>query len=494
MITQRELEGRLQADARELDRDFPRADKVELRILARAAVTPREERRRALTLKRELALAGLFVVTVALLAVGVGRLRELTHRAPAHPTPTVRSSPGSAAGIPFELSTVKMVTPTIGWARPLGHGIGPDDVVYTTDGGQHWKLVSPPASANETKAGTVATYFLDARHAWLVRSIGSPGWWARARLMILRTADAGRTWTTGDEIPARAFAGDGFGVAAAVFFLDEQRGWLFVEVQTNQQPVTSEANTPPGLAHFVAGTNAPIPQPTNNDRGLTRTIYTTADGGLHWSRLVAAPQSGGSVLGTIAIGCAASGLTFASLDVGWLTFDCTNNQPGGANLPVVADTHNGGLSWNSLPPPPVSGANCNALPPTFRRNLGVLPFTCYNGGRSGNYFTGDGGVTWSVNLLPEFKFFSAIDFIDAKTGWAVDGNGDVYHTTNSGRNWTMVGRLAAASGPGQIESLQFLDSKVGFATKNVFGPNYYRTTDGGRTWAAVQAAPVGNQP
>jgi hypothetical protein len=93
MITQHELERRLQSDARDLDRDFPGADRLELRIMARVAATPREQRRRAPTLKQELALAGLFVVVVALLAIGIGRLRAMSPYLPAAPTPTVASTP-----------------------------------------------------------------------------------------------------------------------------------------------------------------------------------------------------------------------------------------------------------------------------------------------------------------------------------------------------------------------------------------------------------------
>lgn len=102
MITQQELESRLQSDAQDLDRDFPRANELELRILARVAATPREKRRPALTLKQELAVAGLFVVVVALIAIGIGRLRSLAPYLPATPTPTVGSTPAPAPqGNPF---------------------------------------------------------------------------------------------------------------------------------------------------------------------------------------------------------------------------------------------------------------------------------------------------------------------------------------------------------------------------------------------------------
>ena len=90
-----EVEQRLQADAQELDRDFPRADRLEQKILARVARTPREERR-APTLRQEVILAGLFVVMVALL----GRFSD-----PARPPPAVASAPARSRQLAAALSS-----------------------------------------------------------------------------------------------------------------------------------------------------------------------------------------------------------------------------------------------------------------------------------------------------------------------------------------------------------------------------------------------------
>lgn len=468
MTIQMDVETRLKADGHGLDRDFPSVDILERRILARIAITPREERRRP-TLPQELALAGLFVVAVALLAIGVARLRALTQPVPAHPTPSVRSGPVPAAALFPPSFPVKMVTPTVGWVGTGG------DVSRTTDGGLHWLPVSPPPLQNETKFRP-AIYFLDASHAWLARAIGSSAGCCTppARLIISRTADGGRTWSAGDPVPA-----NGVAVSAQLSFVDEQRGWLLTDVQTHQQPATPEN----------------VPEITNYDRGLTRTIYATNDGGLHWSRLVSAPQSAGSVLGTMAVGCRPSGLTFVSLDTGWLSFDCTQTAgplPPGPSGPVVVATRDGGRSWQSVSLPSYpSDAICSAKPPVFSGSLGVLAVWC-SGGSGGIYVTTDGGRTWSTHPPPVYSPIDVIDFIDAKNGWTASLSGEVYRTTNSARDWTLVGRLSVLGET--VHNVQFLDSKVGFALAvGEFASTTLRTTDGGRTWEVVERAPLEGQ-
>ncbi len=153
MGAQQELEQRLRIYAQDFDHDFPRAASLDRRIMARVAITAREERR-ALTLPQELALAGLVVVAVALLVIGIARVREMTQPVPAHPTPSVRSNPVPATALFPPSFPVKMVTPKVGWAASVGA------VFRTTDGGLRWESVSLPSLPNGTKEGS-ASYFLD---------------------------------------------------------------------------------------------------------------------------------------------------------------------------------------------------------------------------------------------------------------------------------------------------------------------------------------------
>jgi photosystem II stability/assembly factor-like uncharacterized protein len=82
-----------------------------------------------------------------------------------------------------------------------------------------------------------------------------------------------------------------------------------------------------------------------------------------------------------------------------------------------------------------------------------------------------------------------IFFIDADTGWYVNGSGKIYKTTDGGKSWALK-----LDQPGTyFRCIGFIDDKRGFAGN--IGPDYYpnvsdatplyETRDGGETWKAV---------
>lgn len=82
-----------------------------------------------------------------------------------------------------------------------------------------------------------------------------------------------------------------------------------------------------------------------------------------------------------------------------------------------------------------------------------------------------------------------IFFIDARTGWYVNGLGRIYKTTDGGETWVLK-----LNQPGTyFRCIAFLDAKRGFAGN--IGTDYYpnvtdttplyETRDGGETWTAV---------
>jgi photosystem II stability/assembly factor-like uncharacterized protein len=82
-----------------------------------------------------------------------------------------------------------------------------------------------------------------------------------------------------------------------------------------------------------------------------------------------------------------------------------------------------------------------------------------------------------------------IYFIDARTGWYVNGLGRIYKTTDGGETWVLK-----LNQPGTyFRCIAFLDAKRGFAGTigtdyypNVTDPTpLYETRDGGDTWSAV---------
>lgn len=416
-------------------------------------------------------LAVLLVVAIVagFLAIHLSTVRTIPVK-PSIPSPTAPQVTGSGV---LQVLPQKMFG-NVGWA---------DGPQRSTDGGLHWQDVSPPTPANLAEGGNTA-YFLDANHAWVTLATGADllqngiGIKQNAtNLLIFATSDGGHTWSHG-SIPISGFINE----SARLGFIDARHGWVVTD--SGQLAVDNKTHAPTA------------PQP------LTRAIYVTTDGGLNWSRLVSGTQGDRSTLGTQALGCPMSGLTFANLDRGWLTWDCFSSGPasGPPTGSMVAATQDGGRHWQTveLPSfPSTSDYTCGAFPPVFTLNQGVLPVACGGFGRPGFdavYATDDAGRTWSFRKLP---FFSGqLDFVDADTGWTIGTTGvSVYRTTNGGQDWVVVTQFASEQ---YLDRSRFLDSSNGFALTRRYVPDgssgystLWKTTDGAQTWSVVSSVPIG---
>jgi photosystem II stability/assembly factor-like uncharacterized protein len=426
--------------------------------LAKSPVTSQRRRWTMLPMRRtKLRLAAGLLVVVLIVAVVASFLA-------AHP-PTGRVTPAKPSGSDGRPVLPQMMAGQVGWACcPL----------HTTDGGLHWQDVTPPALPDQTKGGN-ATYFLDANHAWTTVATGPGTGPLATHLVVFATADGGRTWNQGVPVPASG-AGS---VSDSLDFIDAQHGWLLID----------------SGVYGVDKTNTSIiAQPR------IRSIYSTTDGGLNWSLLVRANEADGSTLGGLALGCSISGLTFVTLDRGWLTWDC-NSLNGPATIQqsprVVAATQDGGRSWQPVELPSYPSASdwmCSAFPPVFTLSQAVLPMYCGGTGHPGwtaVYATDDGGHSWSFLKLPVFS--QQVDFVDANTGWASSGAGglDLYRTTNRGRDWAVVKRFASEQG---LYSVKFVDTQTGFALtlrtsadQSFTYTTMWKSTDGGQTWSLMSS-------
>jgi photosystem II stability/assembly factor-like uncharacterized protein len=365
----------------------------------------------------------------------------------------------------------RVMVGSVGWS---------DYLQRTTDGGLNWRNVSPPSPPNRTK-GAVTNYILDVDHAWFTVATADVPLRNATKLVVFATADGGKTWTQG-SVPMSGVVAS----SAALGFIDAKRGWLITD---SGRMAIDKTNT------------SIVNQP------LTRAIYATSDGGASWSRLVSAQEGDGSTLGTLALGCSISGLTFATADRGWLTWDC--NSTLGTRDPVghsiVAMTQDGGRGWQpvALPSIPYYGSICGAFPPVFKLSQGVLPVLCTGTGQPGFgavYGTTDGGRSWSVHELPFFT--QKLDFVDSNTGWAFGTRGTfgstgltLYRTTNGGRDWAVIKQFATEQ---NLIGFRFIDPKIGFLLTSRYAPDrrsgtstMWKTTDGGQTWSVLSSRPTG---
>jgi len=88
---------------------------------------------------------------------------------------------------------------------------------------------------------------------------------------------------------------------------------------------------------------------------------------------------------------------------------------------------------------------------------------------------------WFQQTLPVSDFINDIFFLDILNGWVVTkNNGYILNTTNGGENWDI--QLDSA---GNLQSVQFLDNRTGYALGNGLHGIIYKTTNGGANWDLI---------
>jgi photosystem II stability/assembly factor-like uncharacterized protein len=261
------------------------------------------------------------------------------------PATPMGSTAPTAPTVPADLARVQaahLITPTIGWA------LTDQQLRWTTDAGSTWTTITPP---NVRADRLLGVSFLDTVHGWAVAT-GAPNATQQAGLVMLRSADGGKTWQESTlAAPSGSYAVIPSG-QAAIDFLDAQHGWVVVTLASS----------------------------SNFSRGE---LFQTVDGGATWKK------------GAIPIG---SPVHFVTATDGW-----TAGGAGGNHLYV---THDGGQSWTTpslaLPETFAGGQPTYAVPTFVDQQTGVLPVTlAANDTRASAilfYVTQDGGHSWATAL------------------------------------------------------------------------------------------------
>jgi photosystem II stability/assembly factor-like uncharacterized protein len=424
----------------------------------------------------------------------------------------------------WALDRFDFLTPSVGFAEPdammgqASNGVGPPELLRTSDGGQHW---SPVTLAGGVPTGGLA--FTDGRRGF------ATGYSPKCVGQIWHTTDSGARWsavpgTCVDDwldalsfpTPSEGFAGGGdwakytaTGGQRLDLFRTTDGGQHWAKVYEAVGPPGPVADDNPfGEVDFVTserGFALDGGQVATGGGPIGGHLWVTADGGRHWSeqpvvgiRLVVDGSSGVWLVGG---GPAGGGDVLSrSLDGGRIWSEVGNpartavlNISGrGQDLWVSTEageyvSHDGGRSWQQ---PPVamqmaylaSGYN---PPLTFGPGGLVVIATgedglwlSHNGGRTGK--------TVKVAALAQVGIAAAA-FASARDGLALGGlqcgSAEVLATSDAGASWHPVGQTG-------VLPLSFaFDGPVAVAA-GCPGNEVSISYDHGRTWSDV---PVGSE-
>lgn len=441
---------------------------------------------------------------------------------------------------------MKMLTPETGWAV-TGAYRGTTRLSWTTDGGAHWRDITPIpfANAESTPEGeridgqpeTLASiFFLDTQRGWVLLCCGErdPDKPRNGlpEYHLAATTDAVRTWSIARVKIPHGIRPKMDSYSGQIEFADPTHGWMML-TQSFSQPADARG----GGQELV----------------VSSVLLTTSDGGTRWRRSPTEPPGEGGLFYLV------------SPDEGWQFTGpawWNENDRYGTRLWVTRD---GGRTWHdvSVPlPKEMLGAAKGGPPPTpyycdlafdrqnrqheflaviYRRrsNAGstLVLFETYDGGRSSwkpirtlNDLPNGGKVIVDVvdSVLiaateyekdetvtlwrdgPDGKFktdisnyfskwrrsWSAVtqlSFVSAKQGWMRGSAINLGSTTDGGATWKelepqphveVIGSgRMAYQGRYPIGTMQLLTSDVGWALS--LYNNLLWTRDGGKTWSEI---------
>lgn len=362
------------------------------------------------------------------------------------------------------LVSLHMTSRTTGWAVS-GTAAG-YYVLRTRDGGRRWSNVSPPGFSqtapndwdHDINRDSVGSDFQDTCTAWLAVVSGQYG---HNAMNVYHTSDGGRRWVQ------TRFATTKVGDRSYIQFLDQRHGFIL-------------SVSGPAGGH------------------MDKRVYRTADGGHIWRLMsdISGDKHGYWMFYP-------SGMTFRSPNEGWITGSYRGEPP----VPFL-HTRDGGRTWGveelSIPSRLADGSG-DTEPAMFfgeGRHQGV--FTARIEGNVA-FRTRDGGKTWRCRRLPlALRGGVSTCFMDARNGWAIDGDARLlYGTRDGGRTWhRLTSHLRRLWVPGivnyQSSRLDFITARVGWAlivcqrdvslppaTNRPSVTELRRTLDGGRHWRTI---------
>ena len=365
------------------------------------------------------------------------------------PTATATLPPVNAiqhypSGQAFTVTDIHMLDANTGWAiGSLASRVG-DHVLFTIDGGNTWKDVTPPEPSTDQNKSAIG-FFQDDKTAWVSYFIGG-GTPVPSQPVVWHTTDGGVTWTASQLLDVTGLSE--IYVPTVMQFVGES-GWI--------------------LAHLGAG--------MSHDYVA---IYRSTDGGINWTRIID-PYTDGGIQG-----CTKNGMLFTDATTGWLTGDCGGVKAGA----LLYKSTDAGSTWKevNLPEPagytgifsnngPAACGTYNAF--FFGNNVGYLSVNChdYSGTQTYSYFiytTTDGGSTWTSASYPGQGLF----FVDKNNGWALAST--IMRTIDGGKTWTAISEVT------WTPQFDFIDANTGWVVaQSDTEVALVKSDNGGARWSIL---------
>jgi photosystem II stability/assembly factor-like uncharacterized protein len=359
-----------------------------------------------------------------------------------------------------------------------GFAMGQGHLWRTIDGGLHWM-----ASASQIASGINSIEFIDANtliavaEGIIFRSTDNGVTWQAVvtgpsdaydlysvcfvnpnigftvghRGRILRTTDAGLTWTqyapTYIDMDAAHFITDSIGFAAAWNNIykttDAGSSWSPLSLTTASNFDRFR------YIHFF-----------NKDTGLAMAetpvrIYKTYNGGTSWQEINL----------NILYNDAISGAFFLNRTIYLSTT--------GPYLPRVLRSLDAGETWTVQDTSLMYGPFYkNPFFTDIKTGYAVYGYSVYK--------TIDSAKTWNQLVMLPVQLLRSVWFTNDTTGYAVGDQSYITKTSDSGHTWTQLHIDPTNNNvPGDLKQVRFFDQKIGFV---INGRNVYRTINGGNSW------------
>jgi photosystem II stability/assembly factor-like uncharacterized protein len=167
------------------------------------------------------------------------------------------------------------------------------------------------------------------------------------------------------------------------------------------------------------------------------------------------------------------GVWFSDSLNGWLTGGGWDIDGG-----ITGRTRDGGRSWSFQSGITHGGADAGLGHVQFRDSL----HGCAAASKGRAFITDDGGDNWRPARGPYDGGLFALQFIDARNGWAV-GPGSLARTEDGGETWQLLVRSEYDNGYLSGSAIRFINPQRGWMAG--LNATFARTDDGGSTWQRV---------